>query len=101
MTPFIASLKSVLDIAFGKCAKDAGLYIETDVVLYGEQNSNDKILGSSKISGASVRDPDGLQRCFHTVDRNRRSGSDLLVINAVLIHKDSVLTRYPYVFHCS
>lgn len=101
MSPSIEIFKSVLGNDFGKSAKDHGLKVNTNVVLYEELDCGPKIMGSATISDVDVTDPDVLQRLLYGVDLNGGSGYVLIVINTVVIDKDNVPILYPYGFHCT
>lgn len=51
---------------------------------------------SATISGTGMTDPDEFQRFLRGVNLNSRSGSHLIVINAVVVHQDSFAIPYPY-----
>lgn len=93
--------KSIVDNEFGKSAKDCGLKIDTDVVLYERLNGGSEVVVSLSISGAGVSDPDEVQRHLHGVDPGRGSGCYLLVIRALVNHECSFPILYPYGFHCT
>lgn len=99
LSPSIECLRSVLGNDFGKYAKDRGLKIDTDVVLHEGLHGRPMVVGSATISGTDVSDPDAFQRRLNSVDLSRGSGSVLIVISAVVIHKESFSILYPYEFH--
>lgn len=100
MSPSIAFLKSRLGNDLGKFAKDRGLKITPVVVLYEQRDGRSKVVGSATTSIAGVADPYEHQRSFHGVALNRRSVSELIVRNVVIIQKDSFFVPYPNGFHC-
>lgn len=92
-------LKPVFVNNFDESAKNRGLKIDTKVVLYDGLDGRRKVVGSDTISDAGVTDPNEFKRRLHGVYQNHGSGSDLIVIKAVVIHKDRSLISYPYEFH--
>lgn len=96
MSPTIAFFQSVLGNEFGKSAKDSGLKVYTDVILYKELEGRSKVVGAAIVSGASMTDSDEFQHRLHCFGRNRVLGSDLIVVTAIVIHKDSFPISCPY-----
>lgn len=72
------------------------LKIDTDVFLYKEQVGLTKFVGSARIYVAGVVDLDELKRCAHGVVLNRWFGSDLIIMKAAVIHKNSFPVLYPF-----
>lgn len=60
-----------------------------------------RAVSSVTVSSAGVTDPDQFQRRVYGADLNLRSGFDLILIKAVVIHNDSFLIPYLYVFYCT
>lgn len=58
MPPTVAFSRSVLRNDFDKSGKGRGLKLEVDAVLYGEQDSRTKFVGSGTIYGTDVSDSD-------------------------------------------
>lgn len=86
MSPSIAFLKSFLSNDFARSARDRGLKIDFDVVLYEVLDCGPSAVDLATISGAGVADPDEYHRRPYGIYLNRRSGSDLRVIKIVVIH---------------
>lgn len=87
MSPSIAAFKLSSAMTSANLQKDGGLKIDTDLVVQEELDGRDRVVGSEKISGAAVADPDEFQRLLHGVDLNRVSGSGFIVIKAAVRHK--------------
>lgn len=98
MWPSIVIFKPDFCTDYRKYAKERGLKIDTDVVLYEEQDGRVKVVGSAAAYGVGGTDPDESQRCFHGFDLKRLSSSDLSVLKAAVIHKDSFSIPYIYRF---
>lgn len=90
-----------LRIVFGNSAKYHSLKNFTDVIIYEEQDDRTKVVGLEMISSAGMPNLHECQRHLHTVYLNRGSGSDVIVVKAVVIQKKSFTMRYPYELHCS
>lgn len=56
-------------------------------------------MGSAKISRTGVTDRGEFYRRAHDVDLNRGSGSCVIIIKAVSIHKNRFSTPHLYEFH--
>lgn len=72
-------------------AKDRGRKIDTDVKRFEEPDVIPKSVSPAIICRAVSTDPDEFQRRFHGIDLTCGSGFDLIVIRAVVIHKDTFL----------
>lgn len=57
-------------------------------------------MGAARISVVSVTDPKAPHSLLHGDDLNRVSGSELILINALLIERHLFPILYPYMFHC-
>lgn len=68
--------KFVLRNGFDKSAKDRGLKIDTNVLIYKNLDGRPKFMRTSTFSGASVTDLDKLQRRPYAVDLSSGSGTD-------------------------
>lgn len=99
MYPSIALFKTIFRNDFGKYAKHHGLKVDTDVLLYEDQDVGPKVVGLAIISSVAVTDPDEFQRPVHCGEQNCGLGSDLIFIKAVIIQKDSFTIPYPYEIH--
>lgn len=55
-----AFFKAVLDNDFRKSTKDRGLKIGTDVIRHEKQDGSFKVVGSGRISGVGVTDPNAV-----------------------------------------
>lgn len=74
---------------------------------YKEQNERPNIVGSERIPSTCVTIPDWFQRrvygidlrCGSGIDLKRRSCFDLMVMNPVLIQRDSFPILYPHAFY--
>lgn len=62
MSHFFVSFKAFPGYDFGKCVRDRGSKIDTEIALYGNHVGNLNILGSVRISGAGMKDPNEIQR---------------------------------------
>lgn len=96
-----AFFKSCLGNDFWKSAKDRALKVCIDVGVYDSQDVILKAVGPGSTSAVVVNDSDEFHCLLHTVDLNRALGSDVKLINAVLILKRKFSIPYPYYFHCT
>lgn len=101
MAGLVSFCTSVRGNDFSIPAKGRSLEIDTNVALSKEHDGRHNVAGSTTISGAGVYDADEFERCLHGVYPNRGSGADLILINAVVILKDSFLIPHQYEVHCT
>lgn len=101
MSPSVASFKSVLGNGFVKSAKNGGLKVFTDVVIFEKQNDSPTTVVPTRISGAGVTDSEEFESHFYSIDLNCECGANLIVITATAIQKKYFPVQYPYVLHCT
>lgn len=93
--------KSVLGDDSDQAAKDCGLILDTSVTLYKNQGWGRKVLRSAIIPGVGSTDSDEFQCCIHGVNLNCWSASDLIVMKAVVLHRNSFCIPCLYEFGCA
>lgn len=99
MCPPIAFFKYVLGNEWGKSARDRDLKNYIYVVLYEKRGRRPNNLRSATISATGVTARDEFQRHFHGVHLSLAPGSNLIVIKAVVIQKDSFPIPYLHGLH--
>lgn len=92
---------SVLCSEFRKYARERGLKIHANVVLYEICNGTAMVVGSATILNVVVADPDEFQRRPHGLSQNRESVSDVLIINALVFQKGSSPISFCCEFRCT
>lgn len=90
---------SLLGNDVGTLAKESGLENVTYVAVHEERDASPKAVCSTIVSGVVLTHPDKFKRRFPGVDLNHASGSDRIVIKAMLFPKDIFLIPYPYELH--
>lgn len=84
---------------FDKSTKDHCLKIDTNIVHYKEKYGLPRAMGSARISGLGVTDPDRIHRRLHDIYLSPGSDSDHAVVNTAVIQKDSASIPYTYELH--
>lgn len=90
---------SVLGTDFGKSGKECGLKLDSNIVPYEEQDGRPAVVGSVRISTTGVTNPDKFQGRLHGLDLNLGTVSAVIVLNTVVVQKDSFHIPNPYEFH--
>lgn len=91
--------KLILASEFEKSARSLRLKNDINVLFHEEQDRCRKVLTSSRICGSRVTNPVDFYRLLHGAVINGGSGSTLIIMKAVVVHKDGVPTPYSYEFH--
>lgn len=75
--------------------------VDTHVLLFEKEDCRPKAVDSAKISGARVIELIKFQRRLHGVGLNRWSGSDIIVLKALEIRRNSLSIPYFSELRCT
>lgn len=98
VAPAKAFFRSFPVIDMGRSTKDSGLKLGISLVFHEEQYDSPKIVRLVTFSGDNVTNRDEFQRHLHDVGMNSGCKSDIFVINAVMLGKNSLAVLYTHEF---